>query len=86
MVASLTGLQAFNDAQGKRVCVWVKADNQPTDSTIDFLICAKHYPKQASLAANQSAQVCVNHQESGGCWVVVTASGSTATTKKYFNL
>jgi len=86
MVTSLTALRSSNDSNGKRVSVLATNDSSPTTTTIDFLIVGENHSVSVTLAAGETKPVETSHQKSGVGFVVVTASGSMASTSKLLDL
>lgn len=86
MILSLTGLRAVNAAGTRTVGVIATNDAVPVTATFDFMILGENHPVTESLGAGESKFVSVKHQKSGQSFVVVTASGSQASTTKFLDL
>jgi len=88
MITSLTNLKSTNYAKGRRIHVYATVNNQPTNTTLTYLICDKKYQAPVKLNAGASQTIPMTHQETGECTVVVSdnQNPSTVTTKKLLNL
>jgi len=86
MVISLSNLRSTNKDGAKHIHVTVKVSNEPTEATLDFLICGKNSSETYSFAANETREVSHAHNESGMCWVRVTDRATGISTQKLLNL
>ncbi len=86
MVTALEALRSTNVGGVKSVTILAENDAIACTSTIDFLILGQNFSQSVQLDANDSKLVKVTHDKSGLSFVMVTASGSSASTSKALDL
>jgi len=79
-------LKSTNQGGTRKVCVTAVAGNSDLQATLEFQICHENFTQPLSIAANQRAEVCQEHDLSGECWVIVRLVGTDVTTAKFLDL